>query len=365
MSAVVQAADPAGFDTAAAAAFEERLVDALNGGALAVMISIGHRTGLFDVLETMEPATPAAIAERAGLNQRYVREWLGAMTTGRVVEHDAASGTYRLPAEHAACLTRAATPNNIALYAQYIPVMGSVEDGIIECFRGGGGLGYECFPRFHEVMAEDSGQTILPALQSHILKLVPGLQDRLRDGIRALDAGCGRGKAVNLLARLYPNSRFTGYDLSADAIAFATDEAAELGHGNARFVARDLSTFDTDAEEGSYDLITTFDAVHDQGQPLALLRGIRRALAPGGVYIAQDINAASDHAGNLDHPFGPLLYAVSCTHCMTVSLAQGGEGLGTMWGRQQAESMLREAGFASVEIHELAHDPMNCYYVCR
>jgi len=115
----------------------------------------------------------------------------------------------------------------------------------------------------------------------------------------------------------------------------------------------------------AYDLVTTFDAVHDQGDPDALLRGIRRTLRRGGVYLMQDIAASSHVHENLDHPLGPLLYTVSTMHCMTVSLAQDGAGLGTMWGDQLARQMLWAAGFGSVERHDLAHDPVNAYYVIR
>ena len=205
---------PPALDDAKVSAFEERIVGALNAGAFCLMTSIGHRTGLFDAMAEMRPSTSGQIAAAAGLNERYVREWLGAMLTSEVVEHDPEAGTYSLPPEHAARLTRAASPANLALQAQYIPFLGTVEDEIVACFRKGGGVPYTRYGRFHELMAEDSGQSVLPMLRDHILPLVPGLIDRLKRGIRVLDVGCGRGRAVNLLASLFPNSRFAGYELS-------------------------------------------------------------------------------------------------------------------------------------------------------
>jgi SAM-dependent methyltransferase len=354
------------FDTARAQAFEERLVGALNDGALCLMASVGHRTGLFDTMATLAAASSAAIARQAGLNERYVREWLGAMVTSGVVEYAPADDTYRLPPEHAGCLTRAATPNNLAVFAQYIPLLGAVEDDIVACFAKGGGVPYGRFARFHEVMAEDSGQSVLPALRDHILPLVPGLAERLEAGIRVLDVGCGRGRALALMAGWFPKSTFVGYDLSEEAIAWAQAEAGRQGRRNLRFVARDLRHFADEAEPGAFDLVTTFDAIHDQGNPAGMLRGIRRSLARDGVYLAQDINGSSHVHKNCGHPIGTLIYTVSCMHCMTVSLAQeGGAGLGAMWGRETAERMFREAGFGSVEVHELGHDIQNCYYVCR
>jgi 2-polyprenyl-3-methyl-5-hydroxy-6-metoxy-1,4-benzoquinol methylase len=296
------------------------------------------------------------------LNERYVREWLGAMVVGRVVEYDPEDGTYYLPQEHAAWLTRAASPNNIAVTTQFIPLMGSVEDGIVESFKHGGGLPYSAFPRFHEVMAEDSGQTVVAALTDHILPLVPGLTERLEKGIEVLDVGCGSGKAMNLLARKFPNSRFTGYDFSEETIARARAEAAEHGTKNVRFEVKDAAKLD---EKASYDLITTFDAVHDQADPAAMLKGIANALRDDGVYLMQDIAGSSHVHKNFDHPVGPFLYTVSTTHCMTVSLAQGGEGLGTMWGEEKAKEMLREAGFEQVEVEQLPHDFVNSYYIVK
>src|ERR687894_928619 len=209
------------FDQERAEVFAERMHSVLNEGAIALMTSIGHRTGLFDAMAGLPPSTSQQIADAAGLNERYVREWLSAMVVGRVVEYEPEDGTYRLPQEHAAFLTRAASPDNIAVIAQYIPLMGSVEDGIVGSFEHGGGLPYSAFPRFHEVMAEDSGQTVLPALTEHILPLVPGLTERLEEGIDVLDVGCGSGSALKLMARTFPNSRFVGYDLSEEAIARA------------------------------------------------------------------------------------------------------------------------------------------------
>jgi SAM-dependent methyltransferase len=347
------------------AAFEERLVGVLNDAALSLMISIGHRTGLFDTLGELGTATIDALAARASLDERYVTEWLGAATTGRLVEHDPDEGTYTLPPEHAQLLTRSAPNGNLAVFAQYIPMLGAVEDGLVDCFRTGGGVDYGSYPRFHEVMEEDSSQTVLAALRSDILPLVPGLVDRLERGIHVLDVGCGRGRALIELAGWFPNSTFAGYDLSEEAVRYARETAAVRGLGNVTFHAQDAAALADVVDAGSAALVTTFDAVHDQAHPEAVVRGIRHALGDGGVYLAQDIDSSSHHHGDLDHPLGPLLYTISCLHCMTVSLARGGEGLGAMWGRERAQRLFRDAGFSEVEIHTLEHDPQNAYYVCR
>jgi ubiquinone/menaquinone biosynthesis C-methylase UbiE len=353
------------FDSAKAEAFAERLLRALNDGGLCLMVSIGHRVGLFDAMRELPPATSDEIARRAGLNERYVREWLGAMVTGRVVDVDPESNRYFLPPEHAAFLTRAAGADNIAVFTQYISLLGSVEDDIVECFKNGGGVPYTKFPRFHAVMAEDSGQSVLSSLEAHIVPLVPGLADRLAAGMQMLDVGCGRGRIVNRLAELYPRSRFTGMDLSSEAVLTAWEEAAEKKLRNVEFMVTDLSNFDKKAEDEAFDLVTTFDAIHDQAKPLNVLKGIHRTLRSDGVYLMQDIKGSSKYHKNIDHPLGTFLYTISCMHCMTVSLAQGGEGLGAMWGEEKTREYLTRAGFRSIEKHDLAHDIQNNWYVVR
>jgi ubiquinone/menaquinone biosynthesis C-methylase UbiE len=167
------------------------------------------------------------------------------------------------------------------------------------------------------------------------------------------------------LAELFPNSRFVGMDFSKDAVRVASEEASARDSKNVEFVQIDLSEFDRDAEPESFDIITTFDAIHDQGKPLNVLKGIHRALKRDGVYLMQDIKGSSHVHKNVDHPIGTFLYTVSCMHCMTVSLAQGGEGLGAMWGEEKTREYLQRAGFESIETHALAHDIQNNWYVVR
>lgn len=351
-----------GFNPQKAEAFAEKMVGVLNHGALALMASIGHRTRLFDTMAILPPATSHQIAEAVGLQERYVREWLNALVVGQVVDYDPALKTYHLPPEHAPMLTRAAGADNLALFAQHIGGLGSVEDKIIDCFTHGGGVPYRDFHRFHEVMAEDSDVNIVAPLIEQILPLVPGLTEQLQQGLTVLDVGCGRGNALKRLAQAYPHSRFTGFDFSEEAITVAQADAAALGLTNLHFEVKDAATLN---ETSQYDLIFTFDAIHDQAHPGRVLANIARALKPDGLYFMQDIAGSSHVHHNVDHPLAPFLYTLSTMHCMTVSLADGGEGLGTMWGREQALEMLAEAGFTDVKIEQPEHDPMNYYYICR
>lgn len=348
-------------DAARAEAFAGRTLQILNDGMLTLLVSVGHQTRLFDTMAGLAPSTSEEIARASGLHERYVREWLGGMTVGGIVEYDAEVGTYALPPEHAACLMRAAGPDNLASLAQYAALFGELEQDVVACFREGGGVPYSRMPRFQALQAEESAQIHDAGLVDVTLPLVDGLVDRLRSGIDMLDIGCGHGHAVNLIADAFPASRVTGIDISEQAIAAAQAEAERLRLGNARFEIRDALAL----EPGSYDLVTAFDVIHDLPRPAETAAAIYGALRPGGVFLMVDIAASSHLHENLEHPLAPALYTASIFHCMTVSLASGGPGLGTVWGEQQALALLAAAGFGDVEPKQVEADFLNTYYVAR
>ncbi|MEW2171057.1 class I SAM-dependent methyltransferase [Streptomyces sp. NPDC007027] len=342
--------------------FAGRMAQILNDACLGYLCSLGHRTGLFDVMAQLPPSTSEQIAEAAGLNERYVREWLGGVTVGGIVGYEPEDGTYRLPPEHAASLCRASGPDNMASFLQDLALIGQVEDEVVTAFRDGGGVPYSSYPKFQELQAEETARVYDAALVDAIIPLVPGLPERLGSGsgLDALDVGTGQGHVVNLLARAFPASRFTGVDMSEGGIAAAREEAARLGLPNARFELADAA-----AVTGSYDLVTAFDVIHDLARPAETLAAVAGALRDDGVFLMGDIAASSRLEENLDHPLGPTLYTFSVFYCMTVSLGEGGAGLGTVWGRQTALRMLAEAGFGEVEVREVEGDILNVYYVAR
>lgn len=341
--------------------FAGRTLGMLNDGMLSLLVSVGHQTRLLDTMAGLEPATSEEIAHAAGLQERYVREWLAGMTVGGIVEHDHEAGTFRLPPEHAICLTRAAGPDNLASFAQYISLFGEIEQLVVRCFREGGGVPYSAMPRFQTLQAEESAQIQDAGLIAVTLPLEPGLVDRLRSGIDVVDIGCGHGHAANLIADAFPASRIVGIDISEPGIAAAVAEAARLRLENARFEIRDA----LELEPGSADLVTAFDVIHDLPRPQETVRAIHAALRPGGVFLMVDIAASSHLHENLEHPLAPALYTASIFHCMTVSLANGGPGLGTMWGEQTALAILGEAGFEDVTIERVESDILNEYYIAR
>ena len=343
-----------------AEAFSQRLLGMMNEAAVTLMLSIGHRTGLFDAMADLPPSTPTQIADAANLSERYVREWLGAMVTGRIVDHDHDSNTYWLPDAHAQFLTRSADAN-MAGTMQWFSVLGSVETDVVQAFVDGKGVHYEKFPRFHEVMAAESEQTVIAGLFDHIIPLVPGMNAMLTDGVDVADVGCGRGGALIAMAQRYPKSRFVGVDFSKEAIDEANRVVKQKGLSNITFEVHDATTWD---RPESFDVIFTFDAIHDQMRPDLVLENIHRSLRPGGMYMRQDIAACSHVHGNVDAPLAPFIYTISCMHCMSVSLANDGMGLGAAWGKELALQMLADAGFDDVDVQSLDHDIMNYYYIC-
>ena len=340
--------------------FARKLFGHYTSGVLTLLVQVGHKTGLFEAA-AKGPGTSQDIADRAGLNERYVREWLSAMATGGIVEYHAASGVFTLPPEHAACLTGTSS-RNLAAASQNVPMLSKRLSGIIECFRKGGGVPYsEYRPDFTEAM-DGSWRLLYDGLLiKGFLPAAKGLPERLKEGIRVADIGCGTGHAVNLMAREYPASSFLGYDLGEDAIVRARAEAREMGLTNAVFEVLDVTHMKS---EPKFDLITSFDAIHDQRDPATVLRRVTGALAPGAVYLMVEPKASSNLEENIGNPFAPYMYGMSVLHCMTVSLADGGAGLGTAWGEQMARRMLGEAGFTTVEVVD-APGPQNSIYICR
>ncbi|MGH8964272.1 MAG: class I SAM-dependent methyltransferase, partial [Actinomycetes bacterium] len=175
-------------------------------------------------------------------------------------------------------------------------------------------------------------------------------------GRDVLDLGCGTGHAVNLMAREFPASTFEGLDIADAAIADADAERVAMDLPNAAFAVADAARL---APDRPYDVITAFDAIHDQAAPEEVLRRVR--LAPGGVFVMVDAKFATRLEDNLDNPYAPLTYGISLLFCVPTSIATGGTGLGALWGQELAHEMLAAAGFADVRVLDSPR-PQNCIY---
>src|SRR5512133_999761 len=315
--------------------FAGRLFGIYTGAMLSAMIDIGYRTGLFEAA-AQGPASSPELARRAGLHERYVREWLGSMASSRIVEYDAASETYRLASEHAACLTGGGS-GNLAPFGQLNTHLATHVKDVARVFRDGGGVPYEAFrPEFTDAMDALGRGAFDEELIDAWLPCVPALRETLTRGARVADVACGTGHAVVLLAREFPRSTFTGYDIAEDAIARARAEAAGEGLTNVHFEVRDVAGLTVD---DPLDAVFVFDSLHDMVAPATVLRRINEVLAPEGVFSMKEPRVSSDLADNIGNPFAPLLYSISTLHCLTVSLAHSGAGLGTAWGEQVARRM--------------------------
>ena len=342
-------------------AFTQRMVGHLEGAAVTLMIEVGRRVGLFEAMAGQGAATTDAIASRAGLHERYVREWLGAMVCGGIVDYDPAARTYRLPPEHAASLTGSSS-RNLTTIAEFLPLTVRVIPDVVEAFRSGQGVPYSAYqPDFTGLMDRRSRPRYEECLFTKYLPSVEGLVAGLESGLRVADVGCGTGYCVNLMAKRFPRSTFIGYDASEPAIAHAREEAAAMGVTNATFVVADVARL---AVSAPFDLVTAFDAIHDQARPAAVLARVRESLTRGGVFVMLEPSASSELQENVGLPMAAYVYTISTMHCMAVGLHGGGAGLGTAWGHQVATRMLHEAGFANVRRIERV-DPVNTLYVAH
>lgn len=342
-------------------AFAQRVFGAYVESMLVLMIDLADRTGLLAVLAE-GPGTSEELATRAELEERYVRECLGALVAGGLVEYDPETGCYTLPPEHALCLTGDGSMN-LAPLSRIPTLLAHHVDEVALVARTGGGVPYDRFrPDFTAVMDGVSRRVFDEQLVDAIVPMADGLLGDLQRGIRVADIGCGTGHSTVVLARNFPASTFVGYDLSDDAIAVGRGEAAAEGLTNVHFAQLDVGHLPDDPP---FELICGFDVIHDQADPAGVLQRVHRALVPGGVFLMMDIKASSRLEDNVDNPLAPFLYSVSTLHCMTVSLARDGAGLGTAWGEQLARQMLADAGFVDVSVHEVPDDPLNQIYVAR
>ena len=350
------------FDSKRADAFAKRMTQTLNDAFVAMMLSIGHQTGLLEKMGVLPASTSDEIAKACGLDARNVVEWLDTMVVSRIVDYDPETRRYDLPAEHRVSLTQHGDAPSLAPQMQWVSCMGEVEPQLVEAFRDGRGVPYSEYSRFHGIMSQSNGQVFDNTLVDVTLPAIPDLVDRLQQGVDVVDVGCGSGHAINVMARAFPNSRFTGYDFSPEGISAAEAEAKSWDLSNVGFKVQDAAQID---DRDAFDFIASFDAIHDQAHPRRVLANIARALRPGGIYLMVEPRASTLVEEDLDAPMAPFLYSISAMHCMQVSLAYEGEGVGAAWGDQMAREFLREAGFQEPVSYPVQGDVMNTYYVAR
>ncbi|WP_305788074.1 methyltransferase [Symbioplanes lichenis] len=352
---------PADLDPREAGAFAGRVLGDLGAATGSLLAALGVRLGLFEALAA-GPATPGELAERAGCAERYVTEWCWGLHSAGYLRHDRGTGRFVLPAEHAAVLAYAGSPFDLSPGYGLLAPMAAMLDEVADAFRSGKGIAADRYPAgLHAAMEAMSAQWIDGLLVDRWLPAVDGLTAALSRGAAVADVGSGNGRALRVLARRFPESRFIGYDLSAPAVDRATAAAAEEGLADRiRYVTADAA----DALDGPADLITMFDVLHDAPDPPRLLAAARAALAPHGALLVLESNGAADPEDNAG-PAGPILYATSALYCVPTALAVGGPAPGTLGMPYPEVTRLGgEAGFTRID--ELPVDsPMHALYVLR
>jgi 2-polyprenyl-3-methyl-5-hydroxy-6-metoxy-1,4-benzoquinol methylase len=346
-----------------AAEFTGRVLGDTAAGATVILAALGDRLGLFKDLAADGPATSGALAVRTGLDERYVREWLAGMYAAGYLTYDPADHRYAIPEEHVPTL--AAEPGPAFFGGVHQELVGAIQryDDVLTAFRCGGGVhAKNLHPDVRHGTSRFTAQWHRNMLVQQWLPLLPDVQDRLRAGAHLADVGCGWGEAVIALARAFPRSTFVGYDNDAESIdrAAATAHAAGVAD-RVRFEVRDVAA----GLPERFDVITTFDVVHDAVDPLALLQSIRDALVPDGRYVCLDINCVADPTANTG-PIATLLYGFSMLYCMTTSLAEGGAGLGTLGlPLPVLQELAAQARFSRVRQVEMENPFNNLYELAR
>ena len=313
----------------------------LRGGYVMLAIEAGYRSGALDALRSTGRGTAAEIATAGSLSERHVLEWLSLLATSGLVRYEPESKVFSA----APGLLAAPLPPNpppFGLFARLMP-------DIVETMRSGGGLGYD---RYDDLMCSGAGSAVADRfLLDAWVPSVDGLADRLTSGASVAEIGCGEGHATNLLARQFPASTFIGFDVSPQAVARAVAEREAWRLSNARFEVRDVTELPAD---GHYDVVLAIDCIHDQAHPGRVLAEARRCIADDGVLVMIEPRASSKLEENIGQPMSTAAYAMSLFHCMQVSLAGGGEGLGTAWGRERAVALLADSGFRTVAVLDAA-----------
>ncbi len=353
---------PPDFDKSRAAALS-RQVGTDFGAALTVALAyIGERVGLWRAMADGCSRTSAHIAEKTGLNERYVREWLATMAAAGYVEYGPADATFRMSREQTMVL---AADNNTFYTAgafQYAVACYRQIDRLTQAFRSGGGVTFADFgPEISEAIERLFRAGYEAWVAREWIPAAPGLKARLESGADVAEVGCGGGQCIVAVAAAFPNSRFTGYDLDATSIGRARARAAALNFGD-RLAFEQTAAENIDGAD-RFDLVMAFNCIHDMANPRGVLANIRRVLKPSGVLMWSEADVADRLEENLT-PAGRSMFGASTMHCMTVSLAQCGEGLGVVIGEKLARALALEAGFSGFERMPVKN-PFHQIYLAR
>ena len=344
-------------------AFMQKVVGDVGNAMAAALVLAGDRAGLFKAMAGAGAISAADFAARAGLHPRYAEEWLAAMACAGYVDYDPAADVFALPEEHALFFTDPTTEYYLGGLFAGLPGLMAMAPRLAEAFTRGGGIAFADFGAGLPIALEQMNRGVYEnRLVRTWLPVIPGVVERLTAGGRAIDIGCGTGIVPITLARAFPQATIEGLDLDARSIEIARGYAREAGLADRpRFIHGAAGAL---AGEAPYDFISTFDVIHDLPDPVGVLASIRGALGAGATYLMVEPRVDDRLENNLANPFGRMLHAISCLHCVPQSLAQGGPGLGACWGPTRARALAREAGFESFEELPI-RSPAMAFYALR
>ncbi len=322
--------------------FSGQVSNDVGAAMMGALSYIGDRLGIFKAVADAGAVTSAELAERTGLSERYLREWLSAMAAAGYLLYDAAAKKFSMPSEHAMVLANDESPFFMGGFFQMLIPNVSVTPKLKEAFKTGGGVSQSEYPpELWEAMERSSAGMYRNQLTRKWLPAMPQVVTALSDGGAALDVGCGSGRAAIAIANAFPRARVFGYDAHPGSLERARANAKASGLADRiKFEVVD----GTRLPAAEFDFISSFDVVHDSVDPLGLMRSIRNALKPGGTYLMVEVNVSSKLEDNIN-PMGRMMYSVSTLYCMTVSLAHGGAGIGACMGEPKARELASEAGF--------------------
>jgi SAM-dependent methyltransferase len=341
--------------------FVFRAVEEVGASLGTALVVMGDKLGLYRAMAGAGPLTSTELAERSGMAERYVREWLNAQSAGGFVEYDPDTGRYLLPPEQAVALTDESSPAYLPGLFQI--ALGSIIDSprIAEAARSGAGIGWHDHV---DDVHEGCERFFRPGYNAHLvaewLPALPGVVERLDAGASVADVGCGHGASTVLMAQAYPASVFVGCDYHEGSIATARSRGEAAGLGDrVRFEVAPASSF----PGAGYDLVTMFDCLHDMGDPRGAARHVREALAPDGTWMIVE-PAAGDHVEDNLNPVGRAYYGFSTLLCTPCSLSQEvGLALGAQAGEARIREVVTDAGFR--EFARVAETPFNVVYAAR
>jgi 2-polyprenyl-3-methyl-5-hydroxy-6-metoxy-1,4-benzoquinol methylase len=326
MTAVTTASERVADQYAAIMESADRVIADMGAAMTGILCAIGVRLGLFTEMARAGAVTSAELAGQAGVSERYAREWLYGLASAGYLEADPSGKRFTLPPSLAMIMTPG-SPFSLAPGYRLFPALAEMVPSVSEAFRTGTGVPPEEYSAELYAAMEDMSATWFESmLVQQWIPAIDGMADRLGQGARVADIGCGHGRALITCAQAFPASEFVGFDMFASNIGAARLAAEEAGVSDrVWFEQADATTGLT----GHYDLVTAFSVLHDAPRPAELLRAVRDAIAPDGVFLLLEANAA-DRPADSTGPAATVLYATSVLYCLPTSLAEGSPGLGTL-----------------------------------